>query len=65
VIADEPLGEFLGALAAANATPGGGSATALIAAVAAALVSMVCRLSVDRQETPAVRDEMAAALERA
>jgi len=65
VIADESIGDFLAALAAANATPGGGSATALVAAVAAALVSMVCRLSLDRQETVAVRDEMAAALERA
>jgi formiminotetrahydrofolate cyclodeaminase len=65
VIADESIGEFLDALAAANATPGGGSATALIAAVAAALVSMVCRLSIDRQETAAIREQMAAALERA
>jgi formiminotetrahydrofolate cyclodeaminase len=65
VIADQSIGDFLGALAAANATPGGGSATALLAAVAAALVSMVCRLSIDRQETVAVRDEMAVALERA
>ena len=65
MIADESIGGFLDALAKANATPGGGSATALVAAVAAALVSMVCRLSLDRQETAAVRDEMAAALERA
>ncbi len=65
MIADESIGDFLDALAAANATPGGGSATALIAAVAAALISMVCRLSVDRQETAAVREELAAALERA
>ena len=65
MIADESIGGFLDALAKANATPGGGSATALIAAVAAALVSMVCRLSIDRQETTAVREEMAAALERA
>lgn len=65
MIADESIGEFLDALAAGSATPGGGSATALIAAVAAALVSMVCRLSVDRQETLAAGDAMAAALERA
>jgi formiminotetrahydrofolate cyclodeaminase len=65
VIADQPIGGFLDALAAVNATPGGGSATALLAAVAAALVSMVCRLSVDRQQVPAGRDEMAAALEGA
>lgn len=65
MIADEPVGEFLEALAAASATPGGGSATALIAAVAAALVSMVCRLSLDRKETVAVRGEMAAAFESA
>jgi formiminotetrahydrofolate cyclodeaminase len=65
VIADESIGEFLEALAAANATPGGGSATALLAAVAAALVSMVCRLSIDRQETAAAGEELAAAQLRA
>jgi formiminotetrahydrofolate cyclodeaminase len=65
VIADESIGEFLEALAAANATPGGGSATALLAAVAAALVSMVCRLSIDRQDTAAAGEELAAAQLRA
>ena len=65
MIADEPIGDFLDALATANATPGGGSATALLAAVAAALVSMVCRLSIDRQASAPVRDQIAAALERA
>ena len=65
MIADQSIGDFLDALAAGSATPGGGSATALIGAVAAALVSMVCRLSVDRQETVAAGDAMAAALERA
>lgn len=65
VIADESVGEFLDAMAAASATPGGGSATALIAAVAAALVSMVCGLSMRRQEAVSVHDEMAGALARA
>jgi glutamate formiminotransferase len=39
------LPEFLDALAAPTATPGGGSASAAAAAIAAALGSMVCRLS--------------------
>jgi methenyltetrahydrofolate cyclohydrolase len=65
VITDKSIGEVLEALAAPNATPGGGSATALIAAVAASLVSMVCRLSIDRQETAAAGDELAAAQLRA
>ena len=64
MIADQSIGDFLDALSAANATPGGGSVTALLAALSAALVSMVCRLSLDRQETVAVRDEMAGALAR-
>ena len=42
---DEKVGEFLEKLASSSATPGGGSAAALAGAMAASLVSMVCRLS--------------------
>ena len=42
---DETVGGFLGALASRAATPGGGSASALIGAVGAALCGMVGRLN--------------------
>jgi methenyltetrahydrofolate cyclohydrolase len=64
-IADQSIGSFLDALAAAAATPGGGSATALMGAMAAALVGMVCGLSIERQPSAAARDELAATLRRA
>ena len=56
---------FLDALASPAATPGGGSATALGGAVAAALVSMVCGLTQGGSEAAAVREEMAALGRRA
>jgi len=43
-----PLGGFLDALASAEPTPGGGAAAALAGATAAALISMVCNLTVGR-----------------
>jgi formiminotetrahydrofolate cyclodeaminase len=45
VMADETISGFLGALASRAATPGGGSASALIGAVGAALCGMVGRLN--------------------
>jgi formiminotetrahydrofolate cyclodeaminase len=49
------LPEFLDALAAPTATPGGGSASAAVAAMAAALGSMVTRLS--KQDPGAFEDD--------
>lgn len=40
--------DWLDALAAQTATPGGGGAAALMGAMGAALVSMVCRLTIDK-----------------
>lgn len=48
------LGQFLDRLASADPTPGGGGAAALAGALAAALVSMVCRLTVGRERFAAV-----------
>jgi methenyltetrahydrofolate cyclohydrolase len=42
---DTPLGGFLDTLSGEDPTPGGGSAAALVVAMAAALVSMVARVS--------------------
>ncbi|HEX5387247.1 MAG TPA: cyclodeaminase/cyclohydrolase family protein [Gemmatimonadales bacterium] len=53
------------ALAAASATPAGGSAAAIAAALAAALVGMVAALTGRRESYAAVRSESAAALARA
>ena len=64
-IADQSVGEFLDALAGSAATPGGGSATALMGAMAAALVSMVCALSIEREASSAVREQLQAAHARA
>jgi len=44
-VRDQTVGEYLAALASTAAVPGGGSAAALAAAMGAALVSMVAKLS--------------------
>jgi formiminotetrahydrofolate cyclodeaminase len=41
---------FLQALASSSATPGGGSAAAIIGAMGAALVSMVCNLTIGKKK---------------
>jgi formiminotetrahydrofolate cyclodeaminase len=55
---DEPVRTFLGDLASAKSTPGGGSASALTGAMGAALASMVTRLTLNKQEYAAVHSEM-------
>jgi methenyltetrahydrofolate cyclohydrolase len=45
---DEPLATWLDALASAAPTPGGGAAGALNASLAAALVEMVCNLTIGK-----------------
>ncbi len=50
-MADETIGGFLEALASRAATPGGGSASALIGAVGAALCGMVGRLNEKKRGT--------------
>lgn len=65
MITDESLQSWLDSLASSAATPGGGSATALMGAMAAALVGMVCRLTIEKNESVALQDEMRGVLERA
>ena len=45
-----PIDEFMSTLASDSPAPGGGSASALAGAMAAALVDMVCQLSLKRPE---------------
>ncbi|MDH7485524.1 MAG: cyclodeaminase/cyclohydrolase family protein [Anaerolineae bacterium] len=63
--AQRPLATFLEQLASGEPAPGGGSAAALAGALAAALVSMVCRLTLGRERFAAVQTEMQEALQQA
>ncbi|MGZ8416095.1 MAG: methenyltetrahydrofolate cyclohydrolase [Methyloceanibacter sp.] len=49
---------FLDQLASSAATPGGGSAAAIIGAMGAALVSMVCNLTIGKKKYAEVEGEM-------
>jgi len=57
-IKDKSIEVFLGELASMSATPGGGSAAALMGAQAAALVSMVCNLTIGKPKYAAVAEDM-------
>jgi methenyltetrahydrofolate cyclohydrolase len=57
-IKDTAVEPFLDALASQAATPGGGSAAAIIGAMGAALVSMVCNLTVGKKKYAEVEGEM-------
>ncbi|MBV8210337.1 MAG: cyclodeaminase/cyclohydrolase family protein [Burkholderiaceae bacterium] len=65
MIAEQPLQRFLDELASAAPTPGGGSAAAVMGAMAAALVSMVCRLTIGRKGYEAVLPQMERILQEA
>ncbi len=56
---------FLADLASKSATPGGGSVAAVMGAQAAALVSMVCHLTLGKPKYAAVEEQMQALLEQA
>lgn len=57
-IKDNKIEEFLDALASQAATPGGGGAAAIIGAMGAALVSMVCNLTIGKKKYAEVEAEM-------
>lgn len=59
---DQPVQSFLDALASKASTPGGGSAAAIMGALGAALVSMVCNLTIGKKNYADVSDELAAVL---
>ena len=64
-IKDTEIEQFLAALASHSATPGGGSAAAIIGAMGAALVSMVCNLTIGKKKYVEVEGEMKDVLAKA
>jgi formiminotetrahydrofolate cyclodeaminase len=64
-IKDTEIEQFLEALASQSATPGGGSAAAIIGAMGAALVSMVCNLTIGKKKYAEVEGEMKDVLAKA
>ena len=64
MIKDQPIGQFLDELASQAPTPGGGGAAAVMGAMGAALVSMVCNLTLGKKPYAGVEEEMRATLER-
>lgn len=65
MIKDHPIQEFLDDLASNAPTPGGGSAAAIMGAMGAGLVSMVCNLTIGKEKYKAVEDEMKTVLDQA
>ncbi len=57
-IKNTEIEQFLVALASQSATPGGGSAAAIIGAMGAALVGMVCNLTIGKKKYAEVEGEM-------
>ena len=64
MIKDQPISDFLDALASKASTPGGGSAAAIIGSMGAALTSMVCNLTVGKKNYEDVDADMQAALKQ-
>jgi len=58
LITQDPVEKFLEDLASGAPTPGGGSAAAIIGAMGAALVSMVCNVTIGKKGLEAVEPEM-------
>lgn len=65
MLAETSVLGWLDAVATQTATPGGGSCTALMGATAAALVAMVCRLSLSKGAAGERASRLQQALERA
>jgi len=60
MITQRPLATFLDELASSAPTPGGGSAAAIMGAMGAALVSMVCNVTLGKKGLEAVESEIKA-----
>ena len=64
-IKDTPIEPFLDQLASSAATPGGGSAAAILGGMGAALVSMVCNLTIGKKKYADVEGDMKEVLSKA
>lgn len=64
-IKDTAIESFLDQLASSAATPGGGSAAAILGGMGAALVSMVCNLTIGKKKYADVEDDMKEVLAKA
>ncbi|RUM53545.1 MAG: methenyltetrahydrofolate cyclohydrolase [Methylococcus sp.] len=62
---EQQIEVFLDELASSKSTPGGGGAAAIMGAMGAALVSMVCNLTVGKEKYADVEDELKEVLEQA
>jgi methenyltetrahydrofolate cyclohydrolase len=62
MITQSSIDEFLDRLASADPTPGGGSAAAIMGAMGAALVSMVCNVSIGKKGYESAEPEFRAVL---
>lgn len=65
MIKDDSIQKFLDDLASKAPTPGGGSAAAIMGAMGAALLCMMCNLTIGKKNYEAVEDEMKEILARA
>ena len=65
MIKDQSIQVFLNELASKASTPGGGSAAAIMGAMGAALVSMVCNLTIGKKNYAEVEEELKSVLARA
>ena len=64
MITDTSVEQFLTELASGAPTPGGGSAAAIIGAMGAALISMVCNVTLGKKDCESVAAEMHTVLDR-
>jgi formiminotetrahydrofolate cyclodeaminase len=62
MIIEQPVTQVLDELASSAATPGGGSGAAIMGALGAALVSMVCNLTIGKKNYAEVEGEMRSVL---
>jgi len=58
VIIDQPIKQFLDELSSKSPTPGGGSAAAVVGAIGAALVAMVCNLTLGKRGYEEVQETL-------
>ena len=64
MLTEKPVTTFLDELASSAPAPGGGSVAALSGALGAALVSMVCNLTVGKEKYADVQEDVEALLEK-